>query len=356
MPTRAALRSRVARIPGGLSCWRLARLTVRLCLRHRVTGLASEAGFFALLSLPPLVLGLFAGLGYVGTFIGPDRVDEVVRSIEVYATRFLSDDSISAVLVPTVDEVFRGGRGDLVSLGFLLSLWSGSRALNVFVDTISIMYGQSGVRGIVRTRALSFTLYTLAVLLGAVVVPLVLLGPELLAAVLPGPLMLLETLYWPTVGLAGVAALTSLFHIATPRRSPWARDLPGAALAVALWLASSWVVRTSLAASIGGTSIYGPLASPIVLLIWLYTLAIAVLIGAAMNASVRQLWPVPDRASTRARVVELVRDELDRRRSPSPWGPVMAGLVTPVGGATRTAGGLDSTPRHRLVSVSTHSG
>ena len=66
---------------------------------------------------------------------------------------------IADTLRPTVEDVLNGGRFDLISLGFLLSLWSGSRALNVFVDTISIMYGQSGVRGIIQTRALSFSLY-----------------------------------------------------------------------------------------------------------------------------------------------------------------------------------------------------
>ena len=49
---------------------RLTVETIRVCLRYRVTGLASEAGFFALLSLPPLVLGLFGGVGYVGQWLG----------------------------------------------------------------------------------------------------------------------------------------------------------------------------------------------------------------------------------------------------------------------------------------------
>ena len=49
-----------------------------------------------------------------------------------------------------------------MSLGFFLALWSGSRALNVFVDTITIMHGLGGQRGIVKTRALSFSLYLLA--------------------------------------------------------------------------------------------------------------------------------------------------------------------------------------------------
>ena len=43
-------------------------------------------------------------------------------------------------------------------MGFLLSLWSGSRALNVYIDTVTIMYGLGGHRGIIRTRMLSFTL------------------------------------------------------------------------------------------------------------------------------------------------------------------------------------------------------
>ena len=58
-------------------------------------------------------------------------------------------------------------RFDVISLGFILALWSGSRALNVFVDTITIMHGLGGHRGIVKTRALSFLLYILAMVTGA---------------------------------------------------------------------------------------------------------------------------------------------------------------------------------------------
>src|SRR5205807_2347387 len=37
--------------------------------------------------------------------------------------------------------------------------------------------------------------------------------------------------------------------------------------------------------SVGGTSIYGPLSAPILVLVWLYFLAISVLIGAAFNST-----------------------------------------------------------------------
>ena len=60
-----------------------------------------------------------------------------------------------------------------------------------------------------------------------------------------------------------------------------------------IWVAASVVLRWVLGESVGPgrPRSTGPLAAPIVVLIWLYFLAIAVLIGAALNAATRQLWP-----------------------------------------------------------------
>jgi membrane protein len=301
------LRRWLKRVPLLETVARLTVSTIRICLRYRVTGLASEAGFFALLSLPPLVLGLFGGVGYIGQWLGPDTVGDVRTAIVDFASRFLTADVISSTLGPTVTDVFKDGRFDLLSLGFLLSLWSGSRALNVFVDTISIMYGQSGVRGIVQTRALSFSLYVVALLVGVVTIPLVLIGPTWLGQILPPRVGFLTAFYWPVVTLLTIANLATLYHVSTPRRSPWSRDLPGAALTLVIWVISSFAVRGSIAASLGGSSIYGPLSAPIVLMIWLYMLAIAVLIGAALNAAVRELWPSEIENGLGTRLVESVR-------------------------------------------------
>jgi len=296
-------------------------------MRYRVTGLASEAGFFALLSLPPLILGLFGGVGYIGPLLGPGTVHEVTTAIEQYASRFLTDQSVSTVIMPTMNDVLNNGRLDIISLGFLFSLWSGSRALNVFVDTISIMYGQSGVRGIVRTRTLSFLLYLLALVVGVIVIPLVLIGPSLLSELLPDRVHFLRFLYWPVVVIVALASLTSLFHISTPRRSPWRRDVPGAVFTLLIWLLTSFFLRRSLSATVGGSSIYGPLAAPIVVLIWLYFVALAILIGAALNAAGRRLWPVDERLSSRARLFIWIKGEAVRRRDPAHERP-----LTPVRG------------------------
>ena len=315
---KARLRRALLRVPGAMPAAKLTVETIRVCLRYRVTGLASEAGFFMLLSLPPLVLGLFGGVGYVGGWIGKDVVNELITGIQNFASDFLVANVVEEIILPTANDVLQKGRGDLISLGFLLSIWSGSRALNVFVDTISIMYGQSGVRGIVRTRALSLTLYFLSLIVGIVVVPLVVIGPTWLKDLLPPSVDFLALLYWPVVTVAAVASIATLFHISTPRRSPWLRDVPGAVLTLLIWVLASFVLRGTITASVtGGTSIYGPLSAPIVLLIFLYALAIAVLIGAALNAAIRGMWPLEDRLSLRAKVVRWVKGRVARRKAAS---------------------------------------
>lgn len=315
---KARVRRALLRVPGAMPAAKLTVETIRVCLRYRVTGLASEAGFFMLLSLPPLVLGLFGGVGYVSGWLGKDIVNELITGIQNFASDFLVANVVEQIILPTANDVLKNGRGDLISLGFLLSIWSGSRALNVFVDTISIMYGQSGERGIVRTRALSLTLYFLSLIVGIVVVPLVVIGPTWLKDLLPSGAEFLAYLYWPVVTIAAVASIATLFHISTPRRSPWLRDVPGAVLTLLIWVLASFVLRGTITASVsGGTSIYGPLSAPIVLLIFLYALAIAVLIGAALNAAIRTMWPVADRLSLRAQVVTWVKARVSARRRAS---------------------------------------
>jgi membrane protein len=292
--------------------WHLIRETTAVCFRYRVTGLAAEAGFFALLSLPPLLLGLVGSIGYLGNWVGSDVVHQVRQSIINGSEQVLTSDVVNDVIKQTLNDVLNGGRFDIISIGFVIALWSGSRALNVFIDTISIMYGLGGKRGIIRTRILSFSLYVGAVVVGSIVVPLVLVGPTLIGKLLPEQVDFLKSLYWPVASVLSVLSLTSLYHISAPVKTPWRRDLPGALLTLTIWFVGSYVVRWVISVSVGGTSIYGPLAAPIVLMIWLYVLSIAVLIGAALNAAVESMWP--------QREVEVARQEALEKQRPGPNG------------------------------------
>jgi membrane protein len=267
---------------------KLVARTIGSCFRYRVTGLAAEAAFFAILSLPPLVFGLAGTIGFIAERYDVSQVDVLKDRIIDLASKALTDSTVDKVVAPTLDEVLGGGRIDVISIGFVLALWSGSRALNVFLDTISIIYGLGGQRGIVKTRALSFMFYVAALVVGIVLVPLILIGPQVAADILSDRWSFLRIFYWPAVLLLSVGFLATLYHLAVPVRKPWRFGLPGATFTLVLWVLGSYFVRWALGFSTGGMSIYGPLTAPIAVLLWLYVLSISVLIGAAINAAVEE--------------------------------------------------------------------
>src|SRR5690606_4832232 len=61
--------------------WRIVKQTLGACFDYRVTGLAGEAAFFALLSLPPLIFGLAGSIGYVIGGFGDQAASDVKREI-----------------------------------------------------------------------------------------------------------------------------------------------------------------------------------------------------------------------------------------------------------------------------------
>jgi len=284
--------------------WQIVRGTSISAFRYRVTGLAAEAAFFTLLSLPPLVLGLIGTLGHFRSMLGDDTVADIRSWVIGKAQTVLTQQSVDTVVKPLLDEVLRGGRVELVSLSFLVSLWAGSRALNVYVDTITIAYGLSGVRGVIRTRVRAFVLYVGGLGVGLVIIPVLVAGPTLVLRWLPEGARVLHLLYWPVLIIVSVVFLALLYYLSIPARTAWWRGVPGGVVALAIWVLGSLVLRLYLDGSASGVTVYGSLGAAIAVLAWLYVTALAVLIGAALNAEIDKIWPGEYTARARAEAAE----------------------------------------------------
>ncbi|MEV4971923.1 YihY/virulence factor BrkB family protein [Streptomyces scopuliridis] len=280
--------------------WLLLKDTVNSCIEYRILGLAAEAAFFTLLSLPPLLLGLIGLLGYVDDWTNTTTVASIERNILAAAGTVLSQRGVDEIAKPLLADITHGGRPDVISLGFAIALWSGSRAVNVFVDTITVMYGLDGRRGIVATRLLAFLLYIVAILIGAVVLPLAVVGPDRVVEFIPWGTEVVSVLYWPVVILLSIAFLTTLYHVSVPARSRWIEDVPGGLVALGMWVLGSFLLRIYLTSTVEGPTIYGSLAAPIAVLLWIGVSAFAVLVGAAVNAAIDRVWPSVATAAARA--------------------------------------------------------
>ena len=273
--------------------WRTGRET----FDDRVPGLAAEAALFTLISLPALLVAVVGSLGFVAATLGPGGTNELSELVLGIPESFLSDPTYAAYK-RSVDTVLAQTHGSVVSVSLALSIWTGSRAVNRYLETITIAYDLEPRPGW-RRRLLALTL-TMVALIGAVaVLPAMVFGPRIVEwlapkAVADTTLRALDLMFWPSVVLAVFAGLSTLYHVGVPWRTPWRRDLPGAVLAVALWLFSSAALRAYLTFSVKDDAIFSQLAVPIAVVLWLYLTAFAVLLGAEFNAVIERMWPHED--------------------------------------------------------------
>ncbi|MFD0412742.1 YihY/virulence factor BrkB family protein [Streptomyces sp. NPDC127108] len=313
------------------TAWLLLKDTVNSCIEYRVLGLAAEAAFFTLLSVPPLLLSLIGLLAYVDRWTGADTITSVENNILEASRTILSDKGVREIAQPILEDVMKVGRPDVISIGFLFALWSGSRAVNVFIDTITVMYGLDGARGIVKTRLLAFGLFLVALVIGSVALPLMVAGPDAVVKLVPGSATVVQILYWPVVTLLSIIFLTTLYHVSVPVRSPWVEDMPGALIALGMWVLGSFLLRIYLTSTVEGPTIYGSLAAPVAVLLWIGISAFAVLVGAAVNAAIDRVWPSVATASAReanervreAKAAELIARAAAARAAEDPDDPEM---------------------------------
>ena len=76
--------------------------------------------------------------------------------------------------------------------------------------------------------------------------------------------------------------------------------MPGALVALVMWVLGSFLLRIYLTHTVEGPTIYGSLAAPVAVLLWIGVSAFAVLVGAAVNAAVDRVWPSAAIARARA--------------------------------------------------------
>lgn len=272
-----------------ISALRLLRSTVRRAWNDRILGLAAEAGFWQLLSLPSMILAVLGVIGYFNGVLGTDNLADLQRHIDNGLTHVIVPSAVNSTIAPALHRILYGGRADVVSISFVVSLWTGSSAMATFVNTITIAYGQRHARGAVRSRLVALRIYVGFVLATIVLLPLLILGPSRLDGLFPHRghstvHFITEVGYWPVVILVSLSLLATLYHQALPIRPPWRRAFPGAAVAVVMWVVGSIALRAWLVFAFRKTATYGPLSAPVAVLGFLYLTALAILFGAELNA------------------------------------------------------------------------
>lgn len=299
--TRRIIDGTPARLRPGVE---LTIRTVDDSFNDRVPGLAAEIAFFALLSLPPLLLIVIVGIGEVGDLFGQAWRAAVQNSILDSASVVLNDDGMETFREFVLETLGRDTQRSVLGVGLLVTILSASRAFRVVTTAITVAYDLEATRPAWKNRVWGLALTVGGLLTVLVVGPLLVAGPDggatasrLLGGV-PGLAEVWAVAYWPGAALLLTVMVAVLYHVAAPWQTPFHRDLPGAVLAMVLWLLGTVGLRVYVGQAIGES--YGFIATPLIILLWLYVSAFAVLLGAELNAEIEKMWPTAERTDPAA--------------------------------------------------------
>jgi membrane protein len=277
-------------IPGGLILapalgrfWRLFRLSIWRAFEHDAFGTAKASAYSSLFTFFPALLVLGAVLATLR------RGQVYLREIS-YALGTILPAGSSTVLA-----YLRGSTDRPVGLlvtTSLLTVWSASGVIISWMDGFRRSYQLPKTWGIIQERAIAVSLVLMAGVPLTFSTILVAFGSRIETRILFhigrefGPLILLlwGAIRWIIAIMTSIAVIQLIYHHAVPRTQPWHSVLPGAVLATAMWLLSTALFGWYLQHYADYSVIYGSLGVGIALLVWMYLISLAVLIGAEFNA------------------------------------------------------------------------
>jgi membrane protein len=274
--------------------WRIARRTLSKSWDDSIFSESAQAAFWCALSLPPLLLGMLGSLAYIAPAFGPATLPAIQDQLISTAGRFFSQNVVNEIIAPTVRDIVKGARGEVVSVGFVISLWAGSSAISAFVDSIVEAHDQTPLRHPVRQRFYALGLYVI-MLVGAIAsAPFIALGPRKIAQYLPDSWdNVLQFGYYPVLILGLIVAVTILYRVSLPKPLPTHRLVVGSVLASVVFLVATYGLRVYLTWITRTGYTYGALATPIAFLLFAFFLGFAIMLGAELNAAIEEDWPAP---------------------------------------------------------------
>ncbi len=274
---------------GGLSPWHLARNVVREIDRDDLLGSASGLAFNFLLALFPLMLFLLALFGLFAS-----RSSQLENSLLSFCADFLPYDAYRLVGRVT-DELAANTGGGKLAFGLVAGLGFASGGMSSLFSTLNVAYRVRETRSWFKVRAIALALtLTISILLLSALF-MVLVGDRFvdwLQDGLQGASILLivwKGLQWPAAALFVTASFSLIYYFGPNlERRRWHWITPGSVFGMILWLGASVGFRAYLHFFNTYSATYGSLGAVMILMVSLYVIGLAFLIGGAINAEIER--------------------------------------------------------------------
>jgi membrane protein len=252
----------------------------------QLTDRAAALTYYAVLSIFPALIALVSIVGLVGD---PATVTKSLTDI------------VSSVGPASAVDTFKGPSegltkssgtaGLLLIVGIATAIWTASGYVGAYMRASNVIYEVEEGRSFIKLRPLQMIVTLVLVLLLAIfLVAVVLTGPLASAVgsavgIGSSAVTAWNIAKWPVL-LAMVVVMIALLYYASPNAKLRGVKsiLPGAILAVVVWLVASAAFAFYVANFGSYNKTYGALGGVIVFLVWLWITNLAILFGTELNA------------------------------------------------------------------------
>ena len=250
-----------------------------------ITNLAAALAYYAFLAIPSALL---ITLGLFGLLASPQDVTNLIEKIG----SIIPGEAQSLLKESLQRMTQRQATGaTILGLGGLLALWSMGGAMQNLMWALNSVYDRKETRSFVRRRLTAFAMVFFAVLGFALMFVVLVLGPQLSGWI--GSAVDAEGLVkiiwwvaeWPLLIGGLLVCFAGVLFLGPNVEHPRWRFLSfGAVIAIVIWLAGSGLFALYVSKFGSYNKSWGAVSAVVIMLTWLWLTAVALLLGAEINA------------------------------------------------------------------------
>ena len=267
---------------GGLKTKELGKRVLSEFNDDNVLDSSAGLAYYFFFALFPLIFFLISMLGLAGgQSLGNSLVDQLTR---------IMPGSASDLVHQTVQKTLENSGGGKLTFGVVLALWSASAGMSALITALNNVFEVRESRSWWKAKALALglTLFNGFLVIAGIVV--LLYGGGLAEHFLGGALTSFSKVIQYPIAIGFLLLSYSILYYYAPNieHPRWEWVTPGSAVGVFLWLLASFGLREYLHLTKAYTSTYGALGAVMILMLWFYVTALAILIGGEFNSEIEK--------------------------------------------------------------------
>ena len=268
------------------SMFQTVKRTLAEFKEDNLTDVAAALTYYAVLSIFPALVAMIALVGLVGN---PQTITKELTKL----VSSIGPASAAQTFKEPIASLAHGSSatGILLIVGVALALWTASGYVGAFMRASNTIYEVEEGRSVIKLRPLQMLVtLILVVLLALVLVALVVTGPiasKVGSAIGAGTtaVTVWDIAKWPVLLIVVIFMIAVLYYAAPNARLRGLKSImPGALLAVVIWLIASAGFAYYVANFGSYNKTYGTLGAIIALFVLLWITNVAILLGAEVNA------------------------------------------------------------------------